>query len=222
MKFCFPNIFSKQYWFPSKVGDSSPGSLYFNGSANCTVFDDNYFRLRTGDFTIEWFQNMTVNQTNPMVFLIGTLMDTYLGVSIGTDLHYWSNGVSQVVSPITIAGNWAHYAVCRSGSTVLFFENGIQIGSLTDSNDYNNENSCLLLGGVNQLNFTGYITNFRVLKDVALYTSDFTVPTEPLPNIAGTYLLLLAQNADTVLIDSSVYTRPVTTFGVVWSALSPF
>ena len=225
MKFCFPNIFSKQYWFPTRIASSTTGSLYFNGSANCTVFDDNYFRLRTGDFTIEWFQNMTINQPNPPVFAIGSLMETMLGVSIGTDLHYWSNGVSQIISPITIAGNWAHYAVCRSGSTVLFFENGIQIGSLTDSTDYNTDNSSLMIGGVTNLYFTGYITNFRVLKDVALYTADFTVPTEPLPNIAGTYLLLLAQDADKFLTDSSVYTRPVTTptsSPVVWSSLSPF
>ena len=222
MKYCFPNIFSKQYWFPSKVGDGSSGSLYFNGSAKCTVFDSNYFRMEAGDFTIEWFQNMTINQPNPPVFAIGSLMETVLGVSIGTELQYWSNGTRQSVSPITIAGTWAHYAVCRSGSTVLFFENGIQIGSLTDSTEYNADNSALMIGAVTNLYFTGYITNFRVLKDVALYTANFTVPTEPLPNIAGTYLLLLTKDADNYLTDSSVYNRPVIPAGVVWSTLSPF
>ena len=225
MKFCFPNIFSKQYWFPRRAVNGSSGSLYFNGSAKCTAFDSNYFQMGSGDFTFEWFQNMTVNQPNPPVFAIGSLTEIILGVAIGTDLHYWSNGVSQLVSPITIAGNWAHYAVCRSGSTVLFFENGVKIGSLTDSTDYNTDNSSLMIGCVTNLYFTGYITNFRILKDVALYTADFTVPTAPLPNIAGTYLLLLAQDSDNALIDSSTYNRPVTsptTSGVIWSTLSPF
>jgi hypothetical protein len=133
-----------------------------------------------------------------------------------------SNGTRQSVSPITIAGTWAHYAVCRSGSTVLFFENGVQVGSLTDSSDYNADNSALMIGAVTNLYFTGYISNFRILKDVALYTANFTVPTEPLPNIAGTYLLLLTKDADNYLTDSSVYNRPVIPAGVVWSTLSPF
>jgi len=222
MKYCFPNIFSKQYWVGSRVADGSPGSLYFNGKGNCITYDDNYFRLRTGDFTIEWFQNMTINLPNPPVFTIGSLVENVLGVTIGTDLQYVSKGVRQSVSPITIAGKWAHYAVCRSDSTVRFFENGILIGSLTDSTDYDDGNSCLMIGGVTNVNFTGYITNFRVMKDVALYTTDFTVPTEPLTNIAGTYLLLLAANQESPVTDSSFYNRPTTTTTVTWSALSPF
>ena len=37
--------------------------------------------------------------------------------------------------------------------------------------------------------FPGYISNVRVIKGTAIYTSGFTVPTSPLTAISGTVLL---------------------------------
>jgi hypothetical protein len=56
--------------------------------------------------------------------------------------------------------------------------------------------------GVNLANtrnwFHGYVSNLRILKGTALYTSDFTVPTSPLTAVANTQLLLSGTNAQLV------------------------
>jgi hypothetical protein len=60
-------------------------------------------------------------------------------------------------------------------------------------------------------NFPGYITNLRVLKGTALYTSNFTPPTSPLTAITNTSLLLLMENYS--VVNSTSTNFPVSIFG---------
>ena len=210
--------------------------MYFDGTegpdlngTRLVIPNDADLRMGTGDFTIEWFQKMTYNHNNPRIFWIGDDTDASIGLTIEFDTGdflYWANysGFSDVGS-INIFDEWAHIAICRSGTTTRIFVNGTQLGSdITDTTDYNEAIKSLTLGqttdfqGVNA-EYTGYITNFHWVKGTALYptSASFTVPTVPLSPVANTKLLLRAASSGSLLTDSSASPKTVTNYGVTWA-----
>jgi hypothetical protein len=70
-------------------------------------------------------------------------------------------------------------------------------------------------------NYYGYVTNFRIVKGTAVYTSNFTPSTRPLTAISGTSLLLLVWGS-TPLLDSSPHAHTVTNSASTYNAASPF
>ena len=65
----------------------------------------------------------------------------------------------------------------------------------------------------------GYMSNLRVVKGTAVYTSNFTPPTTPLTAIANTSLLLNVSNSGSMLLDSSSNRFAITNTGnVSWSS----
>ena len=215
---------------------SGPGSLYFNGSLNARLVVDNDIdlRMRTGDFTIEWFQRMSPSSGTSLaqrVFSMGSYPDTTIGVSIEDTPHtfmwWYDNGpVQRIVGNCALNSNWNHYAVSRSGTTTRFFENGEQLGSdFTDPTDYNDRENSLCIGNeladLTYTPFNGYISNFRWIKGTALYTGNFSVPSAPLTAVSNTKLLLLAQTNDTAVIDSSGLDKVVVQNGVTWAISTP-
>ena len=215
---------------------SGPGSLYFNTGegAYLTIANDMDLRMRTGDFTIEWFMRMPATEVvYPRIFTMGSAPDITMGVSIEGANHafyYWyGSGTAHYVADcniITVAAGWTHYAISRSGTTTRFFENGTQLGSdFTDPTDYNDRGNSLFIGNQSipeeDLAFKGYISNFRWVKGTGLYTSNFYVPTAPLVAVENTKLLLLANTNDTAVIDSSGLDKVVVQNGVTWSNSIP-
>ena len=146
------------------------------------------FTFGTGDFTIElWFQ-VTSNTTHQSFI---TDWDNYgWQVEVYSDgkcqfawgpnsTAYWSITGTTVVSTDT----WHHLAVVRNGNTFTQYLDGSVDGSFTSSTSaatngqinigYNNAN-----GAARSLN--GKISNLRVVKGQALYTSAFTPTSSPL------------------------------------------
>jgi hypothetical protein len=248
MNYHYPTVDSSTYGIDMDIsGDvrssrenpfSGPGSLYFNATSGIHLKVDNDvdFRMRTGDFTIEWFMRMpAATIVYPRVFSIGSYPNTSIGVSIEGSSHtfiYWYNGVQHVVgncNPTAIANGWIHYAVTRSDNITHFFQNGAQLGStFYDSTDYNDRGNSLFIGnqdttpfGAVNAPFIGYISNFRWTKGTALYTNAFTVPSVPLVALPNTKLLLLTQTNDTAVVDSSGLGKVVLQNGVTWSISTP-
>ena len=69
----------------------------------------------------------------------------------------------------------------------------------------------------------GYISNARIVKGTAVYTTTFTPSTIPLTAISGTSVLLNSVSG-AFLADSSTnsFTASVSTQLPTWNALSPF
>jgi hypothetical protein len=189
-------------------------SNYFDGNGDYLTADSNAaFNFGTGDFTVEaWVYPISNGQNFP------TFLSSVTGWSAGASGHrfnnvgyaskFWfglngSGGVASgdpfMASNNTFAFNtWHHYAITRSGNTFRMFVNGVLENTQTFSGSYNAG-----LGGLrsgwstwdgSQGYFTGSVSNLRLIKGTAVYTANFTPPTQPLTAIAGTSLLTCADN----------------------------
>jgi hypothetical protein len=218
-----------------------PKASYFSGKfdgsndyLNCGSSSD--FAFGTGDFTVEaWVYSNGTQSTAAGVFSIG---------SAGTDSGSWQldanasaytnkwgfvigshSSVTKVTSSSNIVHNqWTHLAVTRDASNVVrFFVNGVLNDSQTITNNLSTTGPLKI--GTNRnpsfpSYFDGYISNARVIKGTALYTTTFTPPTAPLTPVTNTKLLTLQDN---YLVDHSSSSHSITNNGgVTFVPESPF
>jgi len=86
-------------------------------------------------------------------------------------------------------GQWTHVAaVCSSGNLKLYI-NGVQNQTAAKTGVNVTGISSDVLIGKDYTPFKGEISNLRIVKGTAVYTSSFRPPTEPLANITNTVLL---------------------------------
>ena len=170
----------------SKYGS---GSVYFDGSGDyLTLASTSLLTFGTGAFTVEmWFyQTVTTDYEQLFVtcnsYLTSGCFRLYTGPSnnkleVSVDTRILLNPVTTFLN-----NTWNYVAVCRAGSTLTMYLNGVNIASITDTTSFISNNS--MIGGVNGGlgPFSGYIYDLRVTKGVARYSgSTMTVPTAPLP-----------------------------------------
>ena len=109
-------------------------------------------------------------------------------VSTALDFYYIpSGGSSTYVRLGTPALNtWHHFALSKSGSSTRLFLNGTQVVSTFDMGAQQDGTGAFTIGGyvasdyTGQGMFDGQVSNVRITKGQALYTSDFTRPSSPL------------------------------------------
>ena len=181
------------------------GSGYFDGTGDyLNIATSTAFGFGTGDFTIEFWTlwGGTLNSLNG-----GTFIELRSAVaSEATVIYISTSGVIsfydgpanvEVSSGVTITKQWTHIAVARASGVWRIFVNGTLAASRTSSSDLGSTKPCLIGQGINGSTtaYNGYISNLRVVKGTAVYTSAFTPPTAPLTNIANTSLLCNFTNA---------------------------
>ena len=203
----------------------SDGSAYFDGTGDyLTVPANAAFSFGSGDFTIEFWMYMTsygsINQ-NILDFRGSSGSGANIAIYIenvggtGTKQLRVYDGASDaaVTSNNFPLNTWSHVAVTRNGTDFRFFVNGTQVGSTsTNSRNYSNTAGVYIgaYAGPTAFYF-GYISNLRVVKGTAVYTSTFTPPTSALTAITNTQLLLLTDNYS--IVNSTPTVLPVTIFG---------
>lgn len=162
------------------------------------------FNFSTGDFTIEaWIYIaansaldggskrtatiFSVNSNTSAFNCLFTITGDSSTTGTGLTLYSTSNGAKSAVQSIS-QGEWHHVAVSRSGTSMYFFLDGVQIGAtITDSSSWGSSSNSAYVGGnafdANYNNYlNGYIADVRITKGVARYTTTFNVPTSPFPN----------------------------------------
>jgi len=193
------------------------GSVFFRGYVDGTAADwlqtadlDDY-DMGTGDFTFDCWIKVAQSSGG-----YAGIFGCYNFDNAGLCIQIQNNGVIRLVNPSAIdqtgstvlwgpsgtMGDWHHIAVARSGSTIKAFVNGIQeishsyssaidftvggaaVIGILDRNDYPGD-----------YDLKGYISNLRLIKGSALYTANFTPPTEKLTAVDGT-VLLCCQDSD--------------------------
>lgn len=173
----------------SKFGGSS---LYTAGSAGNYVSTPDAEDLHlTGDFTIESWLYMN-NISTDTVLLDKSLNATLANrcwiqiVNRQVYLKFDGSSGSTAVGPSTAipaAGQWFHFAITRSGSTVTVWINGVAIGTMSTTASWGIQPARLNISGTytgGATSFPGYWDDLRIIKNQALYTATFTPPSTPL------------------------------------------
>ena len=167
----------------------SGNSYSFTSSVNSyiNIAGSSDWAVGTGDYTIEWFGYQTATGTAPRSFSVGTYSSAKIANSIeGGTFYYWANNSYRYSNSAgTILNTWNHWAICRISGVTKIYKNGTQLGSqISDTNNITDSATALRIGNETSSTTTaayvGYITNFRWVKGLGVYTGNFTKPTSAL------------------------------------------
>lgn len=213
-------------------------SNYFDGAASFLRTPANAaFQLGTGDFSVDlWFyQNgSTATIGTRAIFGIGNS-----GQAGDIQLFNWwpfggnpantlalnssAGGTLVVTNTAYLPNTWNYVAISRASGVVSIYLNGVRVAnaSFTTNASYN----ILTIGrpytNLSQEHWYGYISNFRLVKGVALYSGiNINVPTSPFSTIANTSLLTCDSNS---FVDNSTNKFTLTRSGSpIVTKFSPF
>ena len=171
------------------------GSLQFPGGTGSYVnFGLNSplaFNWWTNVWTIETWVNFASFSGTAIVFGNASGSADYYSLSVSSTSVFWYyyNGSGQTVSgPSAITTNsWNHIAVSFDGTNVRVFVNGVSGTSTTVSGTPQSSSSVpMQIGATFSGTMNAYLSNLRIVRGLALYTTTFQVPTQPLTAIQGT------------------------------------
>ena len=182
--------------------DAVGGSLLNDTSSMVEVDGDNFPALGTGDFTIEAWVYFNDGASNTFYDGRPSGVDgAYPSLRVGSNaFRYWTNSADRITGDTKAPYAWYHVAVVRSSGSTKLYVDGTQEGSTySDSANYVAATDRPRLGNRSGAGFNGYLSNLRVVKGTAIYTSNFTPPTAPFLNSNSNYddtnLLLTFNNA---------------------------
>lgn len=190
--------------------------------------------IGTADFTVEgWFYLTSSPSTFKAAVYTGDATTT------GPSIAFRDNQVKYVKgNTIALAGStstlttnvWYHVAICRISGVVKMFLNGVQdAADFPDTTNFGTPPTNYPQVGwspVNSgFNFSGYISNVRVVVGVGVYTGNFTPSIYQLDTIqqSGTNIAALTDPANTkffacrsaTFTDDSIYARTITRVGTI-------
>jgi hypothetical protein len=213
--------------FPSPGGSLLTG---LNQAVRLNTFPHSAFTYGTGDFTVEWWSNQYAtngvqgiwrNSTNDATNSIGFWTITQPGGRLTVSIGNGTTTDTIISNSVITVNTWNHFAFVRNGNVFKLYVNGVaQTSTLTSSISLPPQVGIMQIGNAGG-NYYGRVANFRIVKGTAVYTSNFTPPTQPLKAIPGTSLLLLVWG-NTPLLDSGPYTHTITNSAAAYDSMTPF
>ena len=211
-------------------------SVSFNGSTQyLTIPDDAALNFDSSNFTIECWVNLSnytsaqsiftkravaANYTEIQLYVFSNVLRLYASSNGST---YFINGVDTTAGSF-ISDAWNHIALVRNGTEFAGYINGTKSVFGSSAAALFTNTSVVAIGSDQASSIrsavNGYISNYRIVKGAAVYTSSFAPSTTPLTAIANTSLLTC--NADTI-VDSSTNNFTITNNNsATVSSVSPF
>ena len=166
------NIFNKNFTF----------EFWYKGTAAQTNFGSQDGGVLSG-------YNYLVGKGRVNSAFYGWGLHLYSDGNLGLDEFFGGGSSGVFTSGVNILDNvWHHIAVTRNGSTTRIYVDGVQRASGTLNNNTNNGYG-LSINGMWDYSNGNYITyrcgglmdDFRFYTGITKYTSNFTVPSGPLP-----------------------------------------
>jgi hypothetical protein len=193
--------------FRKNDGNPIGGSVHFDGTGDYLSFATSTdFALGTDDWTVEWFAYPTSEtQYQRHFYLQGSSSSNIDGVfADSSGIAFGRTGVWAPTAVPHPLNQWNHYALVHDSTNMRLYINGVE--SLTSTDNFGTDSTKTLNIGYSNSTFggyfTGYISNFRILKGTALYTEDFTPPAHEL-EVIGDTVLLCCNNSDSVKAEST-------------------
>ena len=232
-------------------GNTAPinGSALFSNANYLQLPTNSVNQFGTNNFTIEcWvYLNSAVTAANRLIWYNYTPTFTTNSIffgghaSYGGRITFWAynaNTAAPLLQDPTVltSGVWTHLAVVRDGSNFTLYRDGVSVSTTTSTASIVDNSYTFggYIGTSGTTSINGYLSNFRIVKGVAVYTGNFTPPTSPLTatqsagtNISAitgtqTTLLLNTPNNGFFIADSSVNNLTLTNTGTVTAnALTP-
>jgi hypothetical protein len=232
-----PNI--SGYSLGASVLVTNTGGAFFNGAAQYLLITGTTsgpldLAAGAGNWTVEcWFNPGSVTGQQSIFWKGGTsgsVNPSYAFFLSGTGGQFivgdgGGGGAVVNVPGSTFAINtWYHFALVRNGTTFTAWINGVAYSTTLVFTMSNTSNNKLTIGSSTADNstryFNGQISNFRIVKGVAVYTGNFTLPNissltatqsagTNISAISGTQTSLLTLQNST-LLDNSTYSNAIT------------
>ena len=186
------------------------GSAYFDGSTNAylEMADNDAFVFGSGNFSLEtWVYATSAVSTYHYViskWRSAPGKEIIWGVGPGGagkwGLLYTTDGGSDLSisdQAGVVAGQWYHFMVCRTGTTMSLYTNGIRTATKTEAGTLWNSSNPSTIGiheqTRNEARWPGYISGLRSIRGSHLYDATQTtisIPTAPPTATSATSLLL--------------------------------
>lgn len=189
------------------------------------------YNLNAGTFTVEgWFYKTAAGAREMMCASPGADGTYYWGIRLqagGSYAAWIGNGVQTNGTTVITLNAWHHVAAVGNGTNVQLYLDGVSQYVTPPTNAFPVSAASLGyldLGRNNSSNaymFNGYINDVRITNGVALYTANFTPPTQTLNVGAGTGFL--AQTGyQTPFFESVSNTSGTGVGNAATSTLAPF
>jgi hypothetical protein len=200
-------------------------SNFFDGATNSYLAlpSNTAFAFGTGAYTVEGWLYQTARSTNEALFFGANGGSGYLAYITNTGAVN-SGSITGSAGDIPL-NTWCHVAYVRSSTgsnDTKIYVNGVLKATGTDATDWTSSGDPrigMLTANTNYA-IKGYISNFRIVKGTAVYTSAFTPSTTPLTAISGTSVLTCQSNRFLDISTNAFTVTPTGTMSV--QAFSPF
>jgi len=201
-------------------------SNHFDGSGDfLAIPNDAGFGFGTGSWTFEtWLYCTKTGATNAIFDTrVGTGTQTGsfgIGMLSTGQVQMFSGGVLHKPSDTLSFNEWQHLAIVKDASTntTTFYYNGTASSSTySDTRDYGSSQPVQIAKDDWTNYFGGYLRDLRVVKGTAVYSGNFTPPTERLTAVTNTSLLTChlpyisdgSSNGHSITINGNTSTKPI-------------
>ena len=195
------------------------GSVFLGGTAHDSedrleITRDTSLTMGSGDFTYEAWVYLYSEDVANEASLFSARASGYESFILkvrnsgteGTNLlvsnstgNSWS--VLNTKGGAVFANVWTHVAIVRNGTSIKVYTNGKEAQSHTFSGSLNEDNNTLYIGYDSDSRYgLGHVSDVRITKGTAVYTTDFTPPTAPLSSSGAS---LHIKGTDASIIDKS-------------------
>ena len=183
------------------------GSVQFDGTDDHFNLTSSDIAFGTGDFTLEcWVYFSSKDNSLDCIMETRSSTSTSDGFLFGRfqtsghedKIELYTGGTYRITGDVTTPDNtWVHTAVVRESGTTKLYVNGTASSSAyIDSNNYSNDDLIIGENVDNNYQLDGFISNFRMVKGTAVYTSNFKPPMRELEVTPETVLLACQSKTD--------------------------